>query len=82
MEKLLNRGGSGFVSQCFSISVQEEATVQQPELQGVLATHKRVFQEPKGLPPPRNIDHTISLTVGSDPANIDLIGILSSRRVK
>uniref|UniRef100_J3MDG5 Retrotransposon gag domain-containing protein n=1 Tax=Oryza brachyantha TaxID=4533 RepID=J3MDG5_ORYBR len=40
------------------------------EVQDVLKEFEAVFQEPKGLPPPRQYDHTIPLIPGAQPVNI------------
>nr|GEU63151.1 hypothetical protein [Tanacetum cinerariifolium] len=40
------------------------------ELQALLSSFEDVFRMPKGLPPKRNLDHTITLQQGSNPINL------------
>jgi len=45
-------------------------TDQTRQLQGVLSEFATVFHEPKGLPPPRGIDHRIPIKAGTAPVNV------------
>ncbi|KAJ4814811.1 polyprotein [Rhynchospora pubera] len=40
------------------------------QLQNVLATFSKVFEEPKGLPPTRSVDHAIDLQPGTKTINL------------
>lgn len=40
-----------------------------PELEAVLTNFADIFQEPRGLPPPRSHDHCIPLKPGIEPTN-------------
>ena len=53
-------------------NIEEEGptTDQTRQLQGVLSEFATVFHEPKGLPPPRGIDHRIPIKAGTDPINV------------
>ena len=42
----------------------------QPEMQQLLQEFDDIYQEPKQLPPQREIDHHINLKEGSEPINV------------
>ena len=45
-------------------------SLQREELQKLLLKYQEVFQEPQGLPPKRNIEHSIELKPGAEPINV------------
>jgi hypothetical protein len=48
-----------------------EGQLQLPDpLKGILREYAAVFQEPKGLPPPRSYDHSIQLFLGVQPVSV------------
>ncbi|KAJ3698219.1 hypothetical protein LUZ61_001924 [Rhynchospora tenuis] len=49
------------------ITLQKDIT---PELKEVLNQYAELFEEPKGLPPKRSIDHQIPLIPGAKPVNL------------
>ena len=53
-------------------NIEEEGLIanQTKQLQGVLTEFVTIFHEPKGLPPPRGIDHRIPIKAGTDPINV------------
>lgn len=40
------------------------------EIGALLGRYERVFQEPKGLPPSRDKEHTITLEIGANPVSV------------
>ena len=70
MEKLLEKGHFGVISQLHSIQATETPSVPQ-DLQAILSTHQLVFSTPQGFPPSRGVhDHSIPLVPRSLPPNI------------
>ena len=65
-------------SQLFAIQVQpaylavelESEKITNPEVQSVLQKFDDVFEEPKTLPPHRELDHKIILKPGTPPVNV------------
>lgn len=53
-------------------NIEEEGptTDQTRQLQGVLSEFATVFHEPKGLPPPRGIDHRMPIQARTDLVNV------------
>ncbi|KAI5438608.1 hypothetical protein KIW84_024370 [Lathyrus oleraceus] len=66
---------TSFMLQFNTVAHHEATTISLPsdmssDLQSLLASFMDVFGEPKGLPPPREQDHTIPLLEGSNPVKV------------
>ena len=71
MTKLLKKGHRGIIAKLCSLDVQTSKSTIPLDLQKVIDTDSKVFEDmPKGLPPTRTHDHTIHLQPGSVPPNI------------
>ena len=70
MNKLLNKGISGFILHLNSLSLQAPHSSAPPAISALLQQYSEVFQEPTTLPPHRDIDHAIPLQEGATPPNI------------
>ncbi|XP_031472818.1 uncharacterized protein LOC116245329 [Nymphaea colorata] len=51
-------------------SREEHEEIVPPRIQSVLDRYEDLFEEPKGLPPPRSYDHRIVMTQGAEPVNV------------
>ncbi|KAJ4745297.1 polyprotein [Rhynchospora pubera] len=70
VDKELKKGSELLIAHLFEINeVGETSSNVRPELKEVLETFQAVFEEPKGLPPFRGIDHQIDLLPGTKPVN-------------
>ena len=70
MEKLLEKGHYGIISQLHAIQATETPYVLQ-DLQSILSKHKVFFSTPQGLPPSCGVhDHSIPLVPDILPPNI------------
>jgi hypothetical protein len=71
MTKLLKKGHQGIIAQLCSLYVQTSKPSIPQDFQGIIDKHSKVFEDIlKGLPPTRNHDHEIHLSLGSIPPNI------------
>jgi hypothetical protein len=72
MEKMLNKGHYGVISQFNSIQVTKQTSqVVPPSLQLILDKYPKVFEVPTSLPPFKGEhDHSIPLLPGSQPLNV------------
>ena len=71
MAIFLKKGHQGVIVQLCSLDVQTSKSFISLDLQRVINKHSKVFEYiPKGLPPPRDHDHSIHLILGSVPPNI------------
>ena len=52
------------------VKQSELETHQKDELEKLLQGYQKVFQEPQGLPPKKENDHTITLKIGVEPMNV------------
>ncbi|XP_031479936.1 uncharacterized protein LOC116250453 [Nymphaea colorata] len=67
----VQRPAAWLVSVAEEVVAQEGSEEKVPEqIQKVLEEFKDIFEEPKGLPPPRSYDHRIVLTNGTEPVNV------------
>ncbi|XP_031478914.1 uncharacterized protein LOC116249789 [Nymphaea colorata] len=67
----VQRPAAWLVSVAEEVVAQEGSEERVPEqIQKVLDEFKDIFEEPKGLPPPRSYDHRIVLTNGTEPVNV------------
>ena len=71
LNRLLLSGAPGF-----AIQLAEDTTIRSskshpipPEIEEILHSFPKVFKEPKGLPPSRDLDHEIPLKPESKPPN-------------
>jgi hypothetical protein len=69
MAKLLNKGVVGAVIYVQKLQLEENTKASLPELPGILQGFDDIFQESKELPPPRDVDHRISLINESEVVN-------------
>jgi hypothetical protein len=70
MEKLLEKGHSGIISQLHAIQATETPSVSQ-DLQSILSKHQVVCSTPQGFPPSRGVhDHSIPLVPDSFPPDV------------
>jgi hypothetical protein len=69
MKKLLNKGVVGVVIYVQTLQVTEDSRDLVPGLSKILTTFADIFQEPKDLPPARDIDHTIPLQNEAEVVN-------------
>lgn len=65
ISKEVRKKKQGVLLQLYSLSIKGPHININPQLQPILASYKDVFEEPKGLPPPRSHDHKIPLVQGS-----------------
>src|SRR6202522_4744965 len=71
MTKLLKKGHQGIIAQLCSLDVQTSKPSIPQDIQRIIDTHSKVFEDiPKGLPPTRNHDHEIHLIPESVPPDI------------
>ena len=70
MTKLLKKEQQGVIAQLCSLEVPTSKSAIFADLQKFLDNHSKVFENPKGLPPIRDHDHSIHLIPGSVPPNI------------
>ncbi|XP_031479944.1 uncharacterized protein LOC116250461 [Nymphaea colorata] len=67
----VQRPAAWLVSVAEEVVAQEGSEERVPEqIQKVLDEFKDIFEEPKGLPPPRSYDHRIVLTNDTEPVNV------------
>ncbi|KAL4347328.1 hypothetical protein GQ457_17G018120 [Hibiscus cannabinus] len=59
-----------FFGELYFLSVDSQQSNTPEYLQPLLDRFHTVFEEPKGLPPPRSHDHAISLLPGAQPVNL------------
>ena len=70
MAKLIKKGHHGVIAQLCSLDFQISKSSISPYLQKVIDKHSKVFEDsPKGLPPPRDHDHSVHLILGSVSPN-------------
>lgn len=55
---------------CVETRTEKSQLSIEEEEQQVLNEFEQVFSEPKGLPPPREVDHRIPIKAGIDPVNV------------
>ena len=72
MEKMIRKGATTYFIQCYHMGIQEpEKDSKNSEIQDLIQTYKKVFQEiPLDLPPQRRIEHLIEIKLGSSPVKI------------
>ena len=61
--------GRGIWLQLIAVEEKNREMVSEPAIQTILQKFNTVFNEPKGLPPPRSHDHQIQLQAGAKPTN-------------
>ncbi|XP_026433888.1 uncharacterized protein LOC113331395 [Papaver somniferum] len=66
-EKYFSKNNHGMVGQLFSITPQSSSSLTPPSILPLLQEFQDIFEEPKQLPPTRNLDHTIPLKPNSTP---------------
>ncbi|KAJ3707881.1 hypothetical protein LUZ61_011586 [Rhynchospora tenuis] len=69
VEKEVKKGNDVIIAQIFRIEEGKEEPKLNSEWQVVVDEFKDVFDEPKGLPPQRGVDHKINLLPESKPVN-------------
>ncbi|KAJ4789024.1 polyprotein [Rhynchospora pubera] len=76
-EKEVRKGSEILLAHIMCVEEEELTNEKQPrirpvpiQLQNVLATFSKVFEEPKGLPPTRSVDHAIDLQPGTKTINL------------
>lgn len=71
MNKLLDKGVEGFLLQVHNIIMDApEGFKTPPQVQKLLMEYADLFEEPKTLPPHRDLDHTIPLIPGATPPQV------------
>ncbi|KAJ4753430.1 polyprotein [Rhynchospora pubera] len=71
LTKEVKQGNEIFIAHLFKLNDENEPRrIIAPELREVLDHYAELFDEPKGLPPKRSIDHQIPLTPGAKPVNL------------
>ncbi|KAL4384039.1 hypothetical protein GQ457_15G021620 [Hibiscus cannabinus] len=61
---------SELMGEIYLMSVDVTTTEIPEQLQPILEKYQQVFEEPKGMPPTRNHDHSIVLKPGTQPVNL------------
>ncbi|KAL4367674.1 hypothetical protein GQ457_05G014770 [Hibiscus cannabinus] len=71
-EKLqkLTKKNPEWIGEFFLMNAECSETIVPQVLQPLLEGYKEVFEEPKGMPPPRNQDHAIILKPKAQPVNL------------
>jgi hypothetical protein len=67
---LVCKGGIAQVIQLCPLSAEQQTEVIPHAVQQLITVNEQLFQEPKGLPPPRTFDHQIPLIPGVKPVNV------------
>lgn len=71
MKKVLEQQELSVIVECRVMSAESTAEKRVPkDLMKMLQSYGRVFEEPQGLPPPRDREHAITLTHGSNPVSV------------
>ena len=64
------RQGHSVFAICLQINKEYSFNVEPANMQKLLEEYAELFQEPKRLPPTREIDHHITLKEGAEPINV------------
>lgn len=73
VDKIIQKGGLGYLFQISKVETgrEDEVTTAIPaDIQNILQKFPTVLKEPKGLPPTRSCDHSITLKAGAEPPNL------------
>lgn len=73
VDKIIQKGGLGYLFQISKVETgrEDEVTTAIPaDIQNILQKFPTVLKEPKGLPPTRSCDHSITLKAGVEPPNL------------
>ena len=62
--------GNSIFTICLHAAMEEVPQGIQPKMQQLLQEFEDIYQEPKQLPPEREIDHHINLKEGTEPINV------------
>lgn len=68
-EPELEQGELHIIIQSFVTSAPQLQTIHEDSMETLLAKTHDVFEEPSSLPPPRTLDHSITLKSGTEPFN-------------
>jgi hypothetical protein len=73
MEKMIRKGATTYFIHCLQMGIQEpEQDFKNLEIQDLIQTHKKVFQDlPVDLPPQRRIEHIIEIKPKSSQSRLD-----------